>query len=226
MLASRRVNRRTESPRHYPDNDLVEVRRVVAWLPPVAGYAVAPLPLDDVTGASPIPAPSVMGDSDTLDNGILRVHLEVDRTISIAARDGSWSVVNALSIENVGDRGDLYTHSPFGPVRIEHRFLRSRLIHPGPLRAELETRWRIVVPSRADRRLAGARRDGHAGFIDVRVRFRLDAGSPFLRMVVDGVNGAAGHRLRAALAHGVVERAVWADAAFGPVRRVARGRVG
>jgi len=196
------------------------VRRVVAWLPAVAGYAVAPLPLDDVTGASPIPAPSVMGDSDTLDNGILRVHLEVDRTISIAARDGSWSVVNALSIENVGDRGDLYTHSPFGPVRIEHRFLRSRLIHPGPLRAELETRWRIVVPSRADRRLAGARRDGHAGFIDVRLRFRLDAGSPFLRMVVDGINGAAGHRLRVRLRTGVVDGAVWADAAFGPVRRV------
>ena len=220
MLATRRANRRTESPRHYPDNDLVEVRRVVAWLPPVAGYAVTPLPLDDVNGASPIPDPSVTGDSDTLDNGILRVHLEVDRTISIAACDGSWSVANAVAIENVGDRGDLYTHSPFGPVRIEHRFLRSRSIHPGPLRAELETRWRIVVPSRADRRLAGARRDGHAGFVDVRVRFRLDAGSPFVRVLVDGVNGAAGHRLRVRLRTGVVDAAVWADAAFGPVQRV------
>ena len=219
MLATRRANRRTESPRHYPDNDLVEVRRVVAWVPPVAGYAVAPLPLDDVTGASPIPDPSVMGDSDTLDNGILRVHLDVDRTISIAACDGSWSVANAVCIENVGDRGDLYTHAPFGPVRIEHRFLRSRLIHPGPLRAELETRWRIVVPSRADRRLAGARRDGHAGFVDVRVRFRLDAGSRFLRVLVDGVNGAAGHRLRVRFRTGVADAAVWADAAFGPVRR-------
>jgi len=219
MLATRRANRRTESPRHYPDNDLVEVRRVVAWVPPVAGYAVAPLPLDDVTGASPIPDPSVTGDSDTLDNGILRVHLDVDRTISIAACDGSWSVANAVCVENVGDRGDLYTHSPFGPVRIEHRFLRSRLIHPGPLRAELETRWRIVVPSRADRRLAGARRDGHAGFVDVRVRFRLDAGSRFLRVLVDGVNGAAGHRLRVRFRTGVADAVVWADAAFGPVRR-------
>ena len=220
MLATRRANRRTESPRHYPDNDLVEVRRVVAWLPPVAGYAVAPLPLDDVAGASPVPAPSVTGDSDTLDNGILRVHLEVDRTISIAACDGSWAVANALGIENVGDRGDLYTHSPFGPVRIEHRFLRSRLVHPGPLRAELETRWRIVVPTRADRRLAGARGDSHAGFVDVRVRFRLDAGSPFLRVVLDGINGAAGHRLRVRVRTAVAEAAVWADAAFGPVRRV------
>lgn len=220
MLATRRANRRIESSRHYPDNDLVEVRRVVAWLPPVSGYAVTPLPLDDVNGGSPIHDPSVTGDSDTLDNGILRVHLEVDRTISVSACDGSWSVANAVAIENVGDRGDLYTHSPFGPVRIEHRFLRSRMIHPGPLRAELETRWRIVVPSRADRRLAGARRDGHAGFVDVRVRLRLDAGSPFLRVLVDGVNGASGHRLRLRLRTGIVDAAVWADAAFGPVRRV------
>jgi mannosylglycerate hydrolase len=219
LLATRRANRRTESPRHYPDNDLVEVRRVVAWVPPVPAYAVAPLPLDDAAAVARISAPSVTADSDTLDNGILHVHLEVDRTISIAALDGSWSVTSALSIENVGDRGDLYTHSPFGPVRIEPHFLRSRLIHPGPLRAELETRWRIVVPSRADRRIAGARRDGHAGFVDVRVRFRLDAGSPFLRVLVDGVNGAAAHRLRVRFRTGVVDAAVWADAAFGPVRR-------
>jgi len=219
MLGARRANRRTESPRHYPDNDLVEVRRVVAWVQAVPGYAVAPLPLDEMQGGSPIPDPSVTGDSDAIDNGLLRVRLEVDRTISIAASDGSWSVASAVAIENVGDRGDLYTHSPFGPVRIENRFLRSRLIHAGPLRAELETRWRIVVPSAADRRIAGARRDGHAGFVDVRVRLRLDAGSPFLRVLVDGVNGAAGHRLRVRLRTGVIDGAVWADAAFGPVRR-------
>ena len=219
LLATRRANRRTESPRHYPDNDLVELRRVVAWIPPVAGYAVAPLPLDEGKGAAR-PDLSVVGGPETLDNGILRVHLEVDGTITISSSDGSWSVANAVAIENVGDRGDLYTHSPFGPVRIENRFLRSRPIHPGPLRAELETRWRIVVPSAADRRLAGARRDGHAGFVDVRVRFRLDAGSPFVRLLVDGMNGAAGHRLRLRLRTGVADAAVWADAAFDPVRRV------
>jgi len=221
LLATRRANRRTESPRHYPDNDLVEVRRVVAWIPPVAGYGIAPLPLDEGKGAAPPSDPSVVGGPETLDNGILRVHLEVNGTITISSSDGSWSLANAVAIENVGDRGDLYTHSPFGPVRTETRFLRSRPIHHGPLRAELETRWRIVVPSRADRRLAGARRDGHAGFVDVRVRLRLDAGSPFLRVLVDGMNGAAGHRLRLRLRTGVAEPAVWADAAFGPVRRVA-----
>ena len=222
LLATRRANRRTESPRHYPDNDLVEVRRVVAWVPPVAGYSVAALPLDEGKAATTLADPSVTAGSEMLDNGILRVHLEVDRTISIAAVDGSWSVARAIAIENVGDRGDLYTHSPFGNVRAEDRFLRARLVHIGPLRGELETRWRIVVPSGADRRMAGARKDGSgAGFVDVRVRLRLDAGSPFLRVIVDGVNGATGHRLRIRLRTGVANPSVWADAAFGPVERKA-----
>jgi len=221
LLATRRANRRTESPRHYPDNDLVEIRRVVAWLPPVPGYSVTPLPLDEGTTRQSLPEPSVLGTSEALDNGVLRVQLETDGTISVAATDGSWSIPRVVAVEDVGDRGDLYTASLYGPVRVEERFLRARLLQSGPLRAELETRWRIVVPSAGDRRLAGARRDGSgAGFVDVRVRFRLDAGSPFLRLLVDGVNGAAGHRLRIRVRTGVGNARVWADAAFGPVERV------
>jgi len=221
LLATRRTNRRTESPRHYPDNDLVEVRRVVAWLPPVSGYSVTPLPLDEGKGHAPLAEPTVVGSSETLDNGVLRVQLETDGTISVGAADGSWLIPQAIAIEDVGDRGDLYTHSPFGPVRIEARYLRARVVHSGPLRAETETRWRIVVPSGADRRVAGARRDiAGSGFIDVRVRLRLDAGAPFLRVGIDGVNGAAGHRLRVRLRTGIRNARVWADAAFGPVERV------
>jgi mannosylglycerate hydrolase len=148
--------------------------------------------------------------------------LESDGTISIGASDGSWSVEQAIGIEDVGDRGDLYTHSPFGSVRADHRFLRARLIHAGPLRGELETRWRIVVPSGADRRLAGARTETRgAGFVDLRIRLRLDAASPFLRVVVDGVNGATSHRLRVRFRTGIVSPRVIADAAFGPVERAA-----
>jgi hypothetical protein len=220
LLATRRANRRIESTRHYPDNDLVEIRRVVAWLPPVAGYSVTPFALDEGKGIAAPLEPAVTGTSEALDNGTLRVHLEVDRTITIAASDGSWSIARAIAIENVGDRGDLYTHSPFGPLRVEDRFLRARLVHTGPLRAELETRWRIVMPLAADRRLAGARREGSgAGYIDVRIRLRLDAGSPFLRVVVDGVNGATSHRLRVRVRTDVTNAEVWADAAFGPVER-------
>ena len=221
LLATRRTNRRTESPRHYPDNDLVEARRVVAWLPPVAGYSITPLPLDEEKGHAQHADPAVVGSSELLDNGILRVQLETDGSISIGASDGSWMVARAIAIEDVGDRGDLYTHSPFGAVRLEERALRTRVVHSGPLRAETETRWRIVVPSAGDRRVAGARRENAgAGFIDVRIRLRLDAATPFLRLGIEGVNGAAGHRLRVRVRTGVQNPHVWADAAFGPVERV------
>jgi len=221
LLATRRTNRRIESPQHYPDNDLVEVRRVVAWIPAVPGYSVTPLHLDEGKSTLPLADPSVVATSESLDNGILRVQLETDGTISLSSADGAWSIKRAVAIEDVGDRGDLYTHSPFGSVRIEARFLRARLVHTGPLRAEIETRWRIVVPSAVDRRLAGARREGtSAGFIDMRIRLRLDAGAPYLSLFVEGINGAAGHRLRLRMRTGVANPRVWADAAFGPVERV------
>ena len=220
LLATRRMNRRTESPRHYPDNDLVEVRRVVAWLPPVAGYSITPLPVDDGRGGAPLTNAVVSATSESLDNGTLRVTLEADSSITLAASDGRWSLPRAIAIEDVGDRGDLYTHSPFGPVRTDHRFLRARIIHAGPLRGELETRWRIVVPSGADRRQAGARPDTRgAGFVDVRIRLSMDAASPFVRVIVDGVNGATAHRLRVRFASGIVSPRVFADAAFGPIER-------
>ena len=222
LLATRRTNRRTESLRHYPDNDLVEVRRVVAWLPPVAGYSITPLPLDEGKGRAPHADPGVVGSSEMLDNGLLRVQLETDGTITVAASDGSWIIPRAIAIEDVGDRGDLYTHSPFGASRVAERYLRTRVIHSGPLRAETETRWRIVVPTAADRRVAGARREGAgAGFVDLRIRLRLDAGAPFLKLGIDGVNGAADHRLRVRLRTGLANARVWADAAFGPVERAA-----
>jgi len=222
LLATRRANRRVESPRHYPDNDLVELRRVVAWLPAVAPYAVTPLPLDEGRGSATPTEGLVTATSETIDNGIVRVVLEPDGTITFATADGAWSIAAAIALEDVGDRGDLYTHSSYGAVRTEARYLRSRLTYVGPLRGEIETRWRIVVPSASDRRLAGARRDGRgAGFVDARIRLRIDAASPFIRVLVDGVNGATGHRLRVRFRTDVTAPRVVADAAFGPVERTA-----
>ena len=224
LLATRRANRRVESPRHYPDNDLVEIRRVVAWLPAIAPYAVTPLALDEGRGSATPTEGSVTATSETIDNGIVRVVLEPDGTITFGAANDTWSVAAAVALEDVGDRGDLYTHSPYGAVRTEARYLRSRLMYVGPLRGEIETRWRIVVPSVTDRRLGGARRDGRgAGFVDVRMRLRIDAASPFIRVLVDGVNGATDHRLRVRFRTGVMARRVVADAAFGPVERTALG---
>jgi alpha-mannosidase len=51
------------------------------------------------------------------------------------------------------------------------------------------------------------------------VRLRLDAESPVLHVVVEGENRARDHRLRLRLRTSLAGAAVYADAAFGPVRR-------
>jgi mannosylglycerate hydrolase len=53
----------------------------------------------------------------------------------------------------------------------------------------------------------------------VEVELALDAGAPFLRIRVRGENRSPDHRLRLVVATGVHDPEVWADAAFGPVRR-------
>jgi alpha-mannosidase len=72
------------------------------------------------------------------------------------------------------------------------------------LRASLEQRWRL--------------RDAD-GRIDLRLRFVLDAGAPWVRVQVRGVNSARDHRLRLRFSTGVENGTTVADAAFGPVER-------
>src|SRR5436853_7421198 len=43
---------RTESPRHYPDNDLVSVTRVAAWVHDVPGYGILSYSIGGVHEAS------------------------------------------------------------------------------------------------------------------------------------------------------------------------------
>jgi alpha-mannosidase len=63
---------------------------------------------------------------------------------------------------------------------------------------------------------------GHGTLIplEIEVRVTLDAGSNVVRIDIRGENSARDHRLRAIFSTGVRDAEVWADAAFGPVRRV------
>jgi mannosylglycerate hydrolase len=81
--------------------------------------------------------------------------------------------------------------------------------HRGPLRGEIETRWTVSRP--------GADLEDVA---EVTVWLGLDADAPFLRLAVEGVSLAFDHRLRLVLRTGVAGAATWADAAFGPIRRL------
>lgn len=216
---------RVESPRHYPDNDLVERIDALAWLPPVAGYGTASIELRAGTRDSGPPGPAgfrpVTAAGTAIENGILR--MEVDGGVVRLTELASGRVVPSLiAFEDVGDRGDLYTPSLVGqPSRATLEG--ARLLRHGPLRGELETRWRIQVapaPVRPAAAGEGAPPDSTPPVaMVVRARVSLDAEAPFVRLRVDGDNAATDHRLRVVVGTGVAGGAVLADAAFALVPR-------
>ena len=221
-LARERTHSRTESARHYPDNDLVERARVVAWTEPVPGYGVRAIPLAPGRTRPPWPTQVVSGRGRVLDNGMLRVEATADAVTVIALGTSATATGRFVGFDDVADRGDLYTHSPDGLPR-QATLIRARLGARGPLRAELETVWRIwIVPSATPAATGAPRRrpGGSAGATsDVTVTFVLDAGAPFVRVRIRGRNPIGDHRMRALFASSLTNAEVVADAAFGPVVR-------
>ena len=214
---------RVESPLAYPHDDLVDCQRVVAWIPPVAGYGVSPLSIDSSSAAPAaadrapaLPEPVRAGDL-WLDNGSLRVEIDRAGGVRLESKWGELVQQSLIDFEDVGDVGDLYTHSPRGPVIVGAHFTGARLLHAGPLRGELRASWRLDVPeeSARDARSTDTRQ------MDLHVALTLDAGAPFLRVRVWGENRCRDHRLRVVFRSGIADAEVWADAAFGVVRRTA-----
>ena len=216
-IATQQLGRRnavelTESPRHYPDADAVVVSRMLAWVGDVHGYGTHSFrveggnPTGDSVraivpngGALPAGVEPARGGSRYIDNGLLRVQWTARGDVEVSTRDGR-RVTRLLGIEDQDDLGDLYTPSPRGAVR-RGKFSRARASRSGPLRAEMETTWRLA--------------NGDA----LVVRLSLDAGANWLRLHVAGTNTARDHRLRVVIATDIARPVVWADAAFGPVRR-------
>ncbi|HEU4629227.1 MAG TPA: glycosyl hydrolase-related protein, partial [Gemmatimonadaceae bacterium] len=210
---------RVESPRHYPDNDLVWRTRGLAWVPAVPAYGVAAYPVDAGAVHAAASAPphaahaGARGGVTVLENGHLAVAIHGDGRVELRTDDGRV-IADLLGLEDVGDVGDTYTHSPVGDVLTAARCRGARVVAGGPLRATVELRLELRVPARRTRRRAAPPVP-----LPIRVRLSLDAGAPFLRVAVRGVNRARDHRLRLVLRTGVADAAVFADAAFGPVRR-------
>ena len=177
-----RSDRRIERPRDYPHNFRVRRERVLAWMPPMDGHALRVLPVvkgepamgSDAGERAPVPVRVVDG---AIDNGLLRARMVDGRVeLSAASRECPWAIPAAIAFADVGDRGDLYTHSRFGrPVMLE-RCRRATVVHAGPLRATLRTRWMLRIPSRRDDRLTRSHGRSSGGAHDLDVRLSLDAG--------------------------------------------------
>ena len=209
---------RTESPRHYPDNDLVEVRRCLLWLDAVPGYGVLPLALDGTGAATePTPHPVVRAEGASIANDTLSVRVE-DGECRLVASDGR-RLDAFLGFESVADHGDLYTPAPRGAATTA-RLLQARVVERGPLRATMECDWSLVVPANPAAPAVGAPPPpGEPVELRLRSRLSLDAGAPYLRVHVRGRNLARDHRLRLRVGTGVAAPDVVADAGFGPLHR-------
>ena len=230
---------RIESPRHYPDDDLVETATAVVWVPTVAGYGVRAFAV-----ARPVTEPTVSQSSTReldaeheslparvravdgqLENGLLRVAIDARGRITLHDLTRDVAFDDLLGFEDVGDAGDLYTHSPVGQLLTTVRCAGVRTVARGPLRATLEARYTLRVPEA----LAGdpddplsrpSRRAGRAVDLPITARVTLDAGAPFVRVRITGNNRARDHRLRVVFRTGFDGATVIADAAFGPIARV------
>ena len=197
----------TESPRHYPDADLVVEVRAVGWVESVGGYAVETRRQSGaVQGPKASATNLVRAEGTSLDNGLLKVEVSADGEVRVQDHATGGIVERALTLEDASDVGDLYTPAirATRPAPSPHRV---RLVHGGPLRGEIAIEYRV----RGARRARSASR--------CRVSLVLDAGAPFVRLRIDGVNGDPDHRLRLRIATGLEGARTVADAAFHAIER-------
>jgi alpha-mannosidase len=209
VLSRRTAYSRTESPRHYPDNDLVVVSRVAAWIADAPAYGIVS---HSIRAASESRrrsrAPRVRATRRSLENDVFAIAVRDDGTVSLHERETGRRIESLLAFIDEGDVGDLYTPAP-RPRSVAIEFRGVRLVHRGPLRGELALRYRIIDPN-----IGRAPAD-----VELKVNLILDAGASFARISVRGENHRENHRLRIVVRGDVVSSEVWADAAFGAVQR-------
>jgi alpha-mannosidase len=200
---------RTESPRHYPDNDLVAVTRMAAWIDSAPAYGVASYSIgasDKSPRRSRRPGVKVRGKG--LENEYLMITAHADGSVSLEDRLAGRRIESLLALVDEADVGDLYTPAP-RPRSAGIEFRGVKTIHRGPLRGELALSYRVI-----DTTIGRGRID-----VDLTANLLLDAGAQFARIEIVGENRFENHRLRIAFASDVARGDIWADAAFGPVRR-------
>lgn len=206
VLRERILHARIESPRHYPDDDLVVRRDVLLPVGLVPGYGVRAIPLDGsphrVTDPGAMPA-EVTLQGRRMSNGMLAV--TVDERGAVRIEGDGRTLDDVLAVECHRDVGDLYTPS-LRPCLVDPVVLSTRVLYSGPWRAATVVSWEIpgapgAEPSR------------------VRIVVSLDAGEPFVRFHVAGNHRGADQRIRLVIRTGVADAAVWADACFGQVER-------
>ena len=195
----------TESPRAYPDADMVLEARAVGWTDAIGGYVVETRPQHGrVKGEVPHP---VIANAHSLENGRIRIGVSDTGIVTVEDIELGRRIEHAVLLERARDTGDLYTpaiRETLEPPRVH----RVRLLHRGPLRGEIAVEYRI------------GERSGAAGGV-CRLALQLDANARATRVIVTGENRERDHRLRIRISTGLRHATTVADAAFFPVARTA-----
>ena len=208
LLSQSLQTSRIDSSRHYPDDDLVVASRVAAWVGEVPAYGLSSYAIGGrPPRRQPTVEPVVVG-ARGMENGTLTVAVGPDGRVSLDALGRTRGVAPLFELADDVDIGDLYTPAPrVRPFTV--RFNGVRRDHNGPWRGQLALDYTLYEAARG-RRAVIAR---------VRVHLILDAGTNVLRVHVSGSNLQPDHRLRIVFHGDCAGGELWADAAFGPVRR-------
>jgi alpha-mannosidase len=197
ILTVTQAHERLDSPRDYPEQDRVWAVRVA-----LAAPLVSPLGLTMLDVIERAPRHRTVRDGVEARDGLRTGWGAVRVTPSgfvLNVRRRALRLAPLLTSEV--DGGDTYTIQPVAGDRpLAARWGRATVVWPGPLVAAIARPFRI-----------GGRVRGMA-FL------RVERGSSLLRLVIEGENRAAGHRLRLRVPVAARGRAT-ADMAFGPDER-------
>ncbi len=198
VLSRRPGSERLDAPRHYPDQDEVELVRVALALPELPGFALSEADPDSI----------LSGDAVTVGprgiaNEWLRVSFGGDGLLQVTDRRGGGRYDRLLALEFETDAGDTYSFAPLPGERPSSASWTSvRTLASGPLVGALEARATL-----------------RSGRVSATLVVALYAGSPILRCTITLDNRATDHRLRLRIPAGRAGTDSVAGGPFGPVRR-------
>jgi len=133
---------RTESPRHYPDDDLVTATRVAAWIEDAPAYGITSHAIGAGRSKRTGPEIPVRVDRMSMQNEFLSVGVG-DGRIVLESLKHDWRAPSLIELVDERDVGDLYTPAPRArPFEIHQRS--PRRVQRGPLRGELAIGYRLI----------------------------------------------------------------------------------
>ena len=197
---------RLDAPRHYPDQDEVEVRRVAFRAPALGGLGLDVL--EPARDSRPDGENGVRAGARSLDNGRIALLVGRDGTVTLSDLRTRLLYPALLRLESSGDSGDTYTSAR--PARDRIRRMR------GPVRVRALAAGPLVGALEVTGALACAR-----GRVEVRLVLTMHASSPALRCTLEYDNRATDHRLVLRLPTGVSDAPAVAGGPFGTVERPA-----